>query len=116
MKHRAITGFIVLVTVVGSWQFGQGAWIYVKAQVAQYLLQQAWVQTVDGDHHVHPWPWADTWPVARFQAPSHRQSLIVLSAGALLLVGGSAPVRAESERSENFQTHCSVCHGAADHR
>jgi len=79
MKHRAITGFIVLVTVVGSWQFGQGAWIYVKAQVGQYLLQQAWAQTVDGDHHVHPWPWADTWPVARLQAPSHRQSLIVLS-------------------------------------
>jgi len=79
MKHRAITGFLVLVTVVGSWQFGHGAWIYVKAQVAQYLLQQAWVQTVDGDHHVHPWPWADTWPVARLQAPSHRQSLIVLS-------------------------------------
>ncbi len=40
-----------------------------------------------------------------------KKSLIVLSAGALLLAGGSAPVRAESERSENFQTHCSVCHG-----
>ena len=40
-----------------------------------------------------------------------KKSLIVLSAGALLLAGASAPVLAESERSENFQTHCSVCHG-----
>jgi sortase A len=79
MKRKAITGFIALLVVFGSWHLGQGAWIYVKAQLAQYLLQQAWTQTVDGDQHVHPWPWADTWPVARLQAPSHRQNLIVLA-------------------------------------
>jgi cbb3-type cytochrome c oxidase subunit III len=36
----------------------------------------------------------------------------VFPAGALLLLAvTAAPIRAESERSENFQTHCSVCHG-----
>lgn len=35
---------------------------------------------------------------------------VILSA-ALLLAGAAAPIRAESARSENFQTHCSVCHG-----
>ena len=40
-----------------------------------------------------------------------KKNLFVLPAGALLLAGAAAPIRAESARSENFQTHCSVCHG-----
>lgn len=76
---RILTGLMAILIVVGSWQFGHGVWIYVKAQVAQYLLQQAWSHTVNEDHHVHPWPWADTWPVARLEAPRQQQSLIVLA-------------------------------------
>ena len=40
-----------------------------------------------------------------------KKRLFVLPAGALLLAGAAVPIRAESARSENFQTHCSVCHG-----
>ena len=40
-----------------------------------------------------------------------KKSHLVLLAGALFLAGAAAPIRADSERSENFQTHCSVCHG-----
>ncbi len=40
-----------------------------------------------------------------------KKNLVILPAAALLLAGAAAPIRAESERSENFQTHCVVCHG-----
>jgi mono/diheme cytochrome c family protein len=40
-----------------------------------------------------------------------KKKLLVLPAGAFLLAGLAAPIRADGERSENFQTHCSVCHG-----
>jgi mono/diheme cytochrome c family protein len=40
-----------------------------------------------------------------------KKSLFVLPAGTLLLAVTAASVRAENARSENFQTHCSVCHG-----
>jgi hypothetical protein len=32
---------VVLLAVLGTWELGRGAWIYAKAQLAQYLLQRA---------------------------------------------------------------------------
>lgn len=53
----------------GLWQIGQGTYIHAKAWVAQVLIKQAWARTLDGETMVKPWPWADTWPVARIYAP-----------------------------------------------
>jgi sortase A len=61
------------------WQFGGAAYIHVKAVLAQSLLRDAWAQTLHGARQVPPWPWADTWPVARLRAPQHAQDLIVLA-------------------------------------
>ncbi len=44
-----------------------GCWIKVKAGLAQVLLQRAWQETLSGREQVKPWPWADTWPVARLR-------------------------------------------------
>lgn len=57
------------------------AWIPAKAVLAQHLLQQAWQRTLAGERQVKPWPWADTWPVARLQAPDHGVDLIILAGG-----------------------------------
>ena len=57
------------------------AWIPAKAVLAQHLLQQAWQRTLAGERQVKPWPWADTWPVARLRAPDHGVDLIVLAGG-----------------------------------
>jgi len=70
---------VVALAVVGTWQLAEGAWIYVKARLAQHLLQRAWARTLDGESDVKPWPWADTWPVARLRAPGHGEDLIVLA-------------------------------------
>jgi sortase A len=59
--------------------FGQGVWICAKASVAQVLLHRAWRLTVPGGKKVAPWPWADTWPIARLRAPRFREDVIVLA-------------------------------------
>lgn len=56
--------------VFGALQFGHGAWIQAKAWLAQILIAQAWSRTLMGEAHARPWPWADTWPVARLSVPS----------------------------------------------
>jgi sortase A len=65
--------------IAGVLQFGQGAYIHAKAQLAQLLLERAWQRTLAGEQAVKPWPWADTWPVARLIAPAQGASLLVLS-------------------------------------
>ncbi len=66
---------------LGFWQLGQGAYIPAKAWLAQDLMQRAWVRTGMGQARATPWPWADTWPVARLTARSGAIDLIVLAGG-----------------------------------
>jgi sortase A len=73
----------------GFWQLGQGAYIPAKALLAQELMQRAWSRSAMGESRATPWPWADTWPVARLTAASGRVNLIVLagSSGRTLAFG-----------------------------
>ena len=68
-----------LLLVLGSWLIGQGLWIPVKAIVAQWLLQQAWTQTLTTQQPARPWPWADTWPVGRLLVPRYGIDQIILA-------------------------------------
>ncbi|HEY5627570.1 MAG TPA: sortase, partial [Nitrospira sp.] len=69
---------VVCLVVVGLWQVGEGSWIYAKAGLAQLLLQRAWSRTLAGELAVKPWPWADTWPIARLVVLTHGIDQIVL--------------------------------------
>lgn len=66
---------------LGFWQLGQGAYIPAKAWLAQELMQRAWSRAAEDDERQVPWPWADTWPVARLWAKSGDVDLIVLAGG-----------------------------------
>lgn len=66
---------------LGFWQFGHGAYIPAKAWLAQELMQRAWVRAGAGQERATPWPWADTWPVARLTAKQRDIDLIVLAGG-----------------------------------
>jgi sortase A len=66
---------------LGFWNLGQGAYIPAKAWLAQELMQRAWLRVTAGEDRAAPWPWADTWPVARLRAKSHGVDLIVLAGG-----------------------------------
>jgi len=67
-----------LVAAVGLALCGQGLWIPAKAALAQVLLERAFARSVATGRPVKPWPWADTWPVARITFPRLHHSVVVL--------------------------------------
>ena len=79
MKRPYIALVAAIIMGLGVWQLGHGVWIYAKAELAQYLLRRAWERTLQGEAHVKPWPWADTWPMGRLQMPKYGVDLIRLA-------------------------------------
>ena len=65
--------------MIAVWEFGQAGYIHAKAWLAQHLIAEAWQRTLAGETEVKPWPWADTWPVARMRAPKQDVDLYVLA-------------------------------------
>ena len=98
IKTKGVTVLGLALVLIGLWQTGSGAWIYMKAQLAQVLLQRAWAGTLAGQQDVKPWPWADTWPIARLVVPSLGIDQIVLE-GAYGRTLAFGPGRLESHTS-----------------
>ncbi|MCB1699092.1 MAG: hypothetical protein KDI34_22965, partial [Halioglobus sp.] len=70
----------LLLLLLGLQQLAGAALIKAKAWLAPVLIQTAWAQTLArGGEPVKPWSWADTWPVARLQAPAQGVELLVLA-------------------------------------
>ena len=78
--RRALAPLAAITLVLsGVALVGQGVWISAKAEIAQVLLARAWSRAQEGETAPTPWPWADTWPVARLSVPSLGQHAIVLA-------------------------------------
>lgn len=89
VRFKTIIAALVLLT--GAAIFGQGLFLTAKAEFAQILLARAWTRAIDGEIAATPWPWADTWPVARLSVPALGQHAIVLAeAGGEALAFGPA--------------------------
>jgi sortase A len=78
MKKRAFRYAGCALFIVASLLITDGLYIKIKAVVAQHLLQRAWSETVAKGIPVKPWPWADTWPVARLQVERLQVDCIIL--------------------------------------
>lgn len=78
-RRRIAFAVAALGAAAGVAQLAAGLWIPAKAAVAQVLLRDAWDRTLAGEEEVRPWPWADTWPVARLRLPERDADLIVLN-------------------------------------
>ena len=72
---------ILVIVLAGCWKFGSGVYILAKAQLAQYLLSNAWSNTFNGQHKVKPWSWADTYPLAKITFNNQLKEYIVLAGG-----------------------------------
>jgi len=59
--------------------FSSGGYIHAKAQLAQWLIASAWSQSTAENMQAKPWPWADTWPVARLEVPEYKIDQYVLA-------------------------------------
>ncbi|QPF91609.1 class GN sortase [Bradyrhizobium commune] len=69
----------LVLALVGTILFGDGAYIHAKAWLAQLLLERAFDRSVATGQAVKPWSWADTWPVARIEVKRIGASAIVLA-------------------------------------
>ena len=68
-----------LLGIIGITIFAYGAYIPIKAELAQYLIQSAWSASNNTGSPVKPWRWMDSHPVMRLSSTKHKQDLIVLS-------------------------------------
>ena len=103
-----------LLLLAGLWQLGGAAWLLAKAELAQYLIGRAWEEHLAGGagEQVKPWPWADTWPVAKLQL-ADRKPLMVLAGGsgqALAFGPGMLSVSGEPGDLENPRTTIIAAH------
>jgi sortase A len=80
-RRRLAAGLGALFIALGAWQFAEAGYIHAKAWLGQALIDGAWARTLDGEHRAKPWPWADTWPVARITVPTHGKRITALAGG-----------------------------------
>ena len=71
---RLLTLLIIVLFCTSLWQLAAAGWIQGKAIIAQQLLDYSWQKTqayADGEvtNNHKPWPWADTWPIAKLSVP-----------------------------------------------
>lgn len=79
--------FIAL-TVAAIVSFGEALKIEAKARLAQYLIADAWEETLQTGAPVRPWSWADTWPVARIRSIGHPDLYVLAGAHGSALAFG----------------------------
>jgi sortase A len=97
----------IAVFMLAGWQLGAGIWIHTKASLAQVLIESAWLASIEDKQPHKPWPWADTWPVARMImnkeelfilegaqgnslafAPGHLQGTVLPGQTGISIIGG----------------------------
>jgi sortase A len=78
-RRLVVIGCIAALAVGGAVAFGHGLYIHAKAWLAQVLLRAAWQEAQASGGDVKPWPWADTYPVARLSVPALGADVLVLA-------------------------------------
>ena len=80
-RDKAWCDWLVLtLLLLGCQQLGAAGVIKAKALLAPVLVERAWESSLGaGGSPIKPWPWADTWPVARLEAPDVGVNLLVLA-------------------------------------
>ncbi len=78
-RSRWVLALAFACVLVALWHGGQAARVHAKAVLGQALLMRAWDESRTAGSAVKPWPWADTYPVARLRAPGHDVDLLVLA-------------------------------------
>ncbi len=80
MPDQLVRALFPLLILFALQQLGSAGLIHAKAWMAPQLVQRAWSQTLSqGGEPVRPWPWADTWPVARLGFPERGIDQLVLA-------------------------------------
>lgn len=69
-----------ILLTISAWRLDIGhVSSYFQAWLTESLLQTAWIRTQASGHEVKPWPWANTWPLARLLVPHLHIDQIILA-------------------------------------
>ena len=81
MKSRrpVMRALAVGLVLAGLAAMARGAYIPVKAELAQWLIGRAWAASKSAGRPTKPWLWADFQTVARLYVPRLGETLYVLS-------------------------------------
>ena len=77
-RHWPYAAVLVTAAFLSAGLAARAAWIPLKAELAQWLIERSWRQAQAGKP-LPPWPWADTRAVAVLTAPRLQQRLVVLA-------------------------------------
>jgi len=75
---RALRILSAVVIIAGACLTLRAAYIHAKAELAGVLIRRAWQQSLQSGKAHAPWPWADTYPIARLRIPRLDYDEIVL--------------------------------------
>ncbi|HEX6178696.1 MAG TPA: class GN sortase [Thermoanaerobaculia bacterium] len=78
MTRRVVAAIVLVLGVAIA---AQGAWIHVKATVAQILLEMSWRSAL------RPWPWADTRALAKLEIGGRRVIVLAGASGRTMAFG-----------------------------
>ncbi|WP_051687020.1 class GN sortase [Microbulbifer sp. HZ11] len=102
----------VLLMGAGIWQLGNSGWILAKAELAQYLISDAWQRQLASGEVQKPWPWADTWPVAQLKMGEEKPLVVLrgtsgqaLAFGPGILDGAGEPGQFSTPRTTVIAAH-----------
>jgi len=70
--------FTIILVLIATASFGKAGWILLKAELAQYLIQSSWEETLATGANQKPWRWSDTWPVGKLVHAKSETQLYVL--------------------------------------
>lgn len=90
MKLAMHSMLFVGLVAVSLWQ---AAYLQARAWLSRHLLRAAWDRSLGQGEGSKPWPWADTWPLARLHVPRlHANVLVLAGASGRTLAFGSGHV------------------------
>ncbi|SDJ68968.1 class GN sortase [Microbulbifer yueqingensis] len=107
MVRRLGSGVLVL---AAAWLLFDSAWLIAKARLAQYLIDAAWQRQVHNGEVVRPWPWADTWPVARLRLGGGRPLVVLAGSSGQALAFGPGLVENSGEPGSAERTTVIAAH------
>ncbi len=80
-------GLPLLLLAIGAVMLSAGGYLHAKALLAQYLIADAWQQSLNQHQPVSPWSWADTYPVAKLQFKEETLYVLSGTSGRVLAFG-----------------------------
>lgn len=107
VKRLPPRGIILLIiTIIACLLLFKGGYMQAKAHFAQFLIEQAWNETLSKGGSNKPWSWADTYPIAKMQFMSSKDSVtgetlyILAGASGRNLAFGPAAIMSNSRMND----------------